>query len=114
MKQLPIGTIALERRNPSVNNEDAKRFWELFDKDALDEDFDTEDLVYSGDVVNERVAGGNRWQDVVCTIVKMVTDISLLNGYVGRQKCKKMILMIVQFMKWFHIPKRLQVINLKK
>ena len=71
MKRLSIGTIVLERRNLFVNNEDAKRFWELFDKDALDEYFDAEDLVYSDDVVNERVTGGNRWQDVVCTIVKI-------------------------------------------
>ena len=54
-----------------MNNEDAKRFWELFDKDALGEDFDAEDLVYSDDVADEKVVGGNRWQDVVCTIVKI-------------------------------------------
>ena len=44
-----------------MTNKEVKHFWESFDKNALEEDFDAEDLVYSDDVVNEKAVGGNRW-----------------------------------------------------
>lgn len=54
-----------------MTNKEAKHFWELFDKNTLDEYFDAEDLIYSDDIVEEKNVGGSRWHDVICTIVKI-------------------------------------------